>query len=162
MSEPTPQDYKDAVNGIGPLAPEWADKPHRLVYDLVSALTIATQRAEAAEAENERLRKAWQSADTTAQALSMNAGYIDVDGLRVGVHMVRSWLERMKVIDTENDLLQAEREALRKDAALLREFVSSDEIAMTYQTMGQYRAALLKFLTAAMAVQPTTSTGDPT
>lgn len=54
------------------------------------------------------------------------------------------------------ELAEAECEALRKDAALLREFVSSDEIAMTYQTMGQYRAALLKFHTAAMAVQPTT------
>ena len=57
MSEPTPQDYKDAVNGIGPLAHEWADKPHRLVYDLASALTIATQRAEAAEAERDAVRK---------------------------------------------------------------------------------------------------------
>ena len=48
---PEPQDYKDAVNGIGPLAPRWADKPHRLVYDLVSALTLATERAEKAEAK---------------------------------------------------------------------------------------------------------------
>lgn len=55
MSEPTPQDYKDAVNGIGPLAPRWADKPHRLVYDLVSALTLATERAEKAEADLDQL-----------------------------------------------------------------------------------------------------------
>ena len=56
-----------------------------------------------------------------------------------------------------------ECDALRQDAALLREFVSSDEIAMTYQTMKQYRAALLKFHTAALsalAVQPTTGEGD--
>lgn len=26
--------YRDAVNGDGPLAGQWADKPHRLVYDL--------------------------------------------------------------------------------------------------------------------------------
>lgn len=29
-------DYRDAVNGIGPLAFQWADKPHRLVYDLIN------------------------------------------------------------------------------------------------------------------------------
>ena len=68
MSEPMPQDYKDAVNGTGPLAHEWADKPHRLVYDLASALTVATKRAEAAEAEREAERavieaaKAWHAA----------------------------------------------------------------------------------------------------
>jgi hypothetical protein len=27
-------DYRSAVNGEGPLAATWADKPHRLVYDL--------------------------------------------------------------------------------------------------------------------------------
>lgn len=31
-------DYINAVNGIGPLAFTWIDKPHRLVYDLVNRL----------------------------------------------------------------------------------------------------------------------------
>lgn len=34
----TPDDYRDAVAGIGPLAEEWQDKPHRLVYDLAGEL----------------------------------------------------------------------------------------------------------------------------
>ena len=33
---PKLSDYSNAVNGRGPLAPEWEDKPHRLVYDLVN------------------------------------------------------------------------------------------------------------------------------
>jgi hypothetical protein len=45
--------------------------------------------------------------------------------------------------------LSAERDALRKDASLLREIISSDSIAMTYQTMGQYRTALLRSIDAA-------------
>jgi hypothetical protein len=28
------RDYRLAPSGVGPLAAEWADKPHRLVYDL--------------------------------------------------------------------------------------------------------------------------------
>jgi hypothetical protein len=30
----TTEDYRNAPSEIGPLAAEWADKPHRLVYDL--------------------------------------------------------------------------------------------------------------------------------
>jgi hypothetical protein len=32
--EHTTEDYRNAPSGIGPLAAEWKDKPHRLVYDL--------------------------------------------------------------------------------------------------------------------------------
>ena len=73
------------------------------------------------------------------------------------------WEKRARKVVQERRALRVERDALRQDAALLSEFVSSDEIAMTYQTMGQYRAALLKFHTAALsalAVQPTTGEGD--
>ena len=28
------EDYRQAPGGIGPLAAQWHDKPHRLVYDL--------------------------------------------------------------------------------------------------------------------------------
>jgi hypothetical protein len=30
------EDYRQAPSGNGPLASEWEDKPHRLVYDLCS------------------------------------------------------------------------------------------------------------------------------
>ena len=149
------------------------------IASLNERITAATQRVESAEAENERLRKAWQSADTTAQALSMNAGYIDVDGLRVGVHMVRSWLERMKVIDTENDLLQAERDALRKDAARLcgalagswlygdwkAETLNEREQEAVMRRLGWWpitEADLIAKRDAAMAVQHTTTSTETT
>ena len=34
-------DYRNAPSGIGPLAAEWKDKPHRLLYDLCAVLEQA-------------------------------------------------------------------------------------------------------------------------
>ncbi len=31
--------YRNAPSGAGPLAAEWKDKPHRLVYDLANEVT---------------------------------------------------------------------------------------------------------------------------
>lgn len=31
-------DYIEAMSGNGPLAYDWEDKPHRLVFDLIAAL----------------------------------------------------------------------------------------------------------------------------
>lgn len=47
-SEYSLDDYMNAPSGIGPLAPEWKDKPHRLIYDLVKRLKmVEPQEAEA-------------------------------------------------------------------------------------------------------------------
>lgn len=35
------EDYRNALSGEGPLAAEWKDKPHRLVYDLCEVLEQA-------------------------------------------------------------------------------------------------------------------------
>lgn len=32
------EDYRNAPSNVGPLAAQWIDKPHRLVYDLSTAL----------------------------------------------------------------------------------------------------------------------------
>jgi len=37
----TLDDFRNAPGGIGPLAAEWRDKPHRLVYDLCQRLEMA-------------------------------------------------------------------------------------------------------------------------
>jgi hypothetical protein len=63
------------------------------------------------------------------------------------------WAER-NALEAIITTLRAERDALRNDVLLLESIVSSDSIAMTYQTMGQYRTALLKILDAALEVQP--------
>ena len=39
-------DCKQGVSGDGPLAAEWKDKPHRLVYDLCRALDLMIDRYE--------------------------------------------------------------------------------------------------------------------
>lgn len=35
------EDYRNAPSGVGPLAAEWEDKPHRLLYDLCTTLEQA-------------------------------------------------------------------------------------------------------------------------
>jgi hypothetical protein len=35
VDDVTTEDFRNAPSGIGPLAYEWSDKPHRLVYDLI-------------------------------------------------------------------------------------------------------------------------------
>jgi hypothetical protein len=37
------EDYRNAPSGLGPLADEWKDKPHRLVYDLCKRLEQSDQ-----------------------------------------------------------------------------------------------------------------------
>lgn len=37
----TLEEYRNAPSGIGPLAAQWKDKPHRLVYDLCKVLKQA-------------------------------------------------------------------------------------------------------------------------
>jgi len=37
----TLDDYWNAPSGIGPLADEWADKPHHLLYDLIGKIEDA-------------------------------------------------------------------------------------------------------------------------
>lgn len=38
------EDYWLAPSGQGPLAAEWKDKPHRLVYDLIAALRMQQEK----------------------------------------------------------------------------------------------------------------------
>ena len=38
------EDYRNAPSGIGPLADEWKDKPHRLLYDLIALASTSYQR----------------------------------------------------------------------------------------------------------------------
>jgi hypothetical protein len=51
----TTDDYRRAPGGVGPLAGEWADKLHRLIYDLAGE--IGTLRAE--NARMKALLQAW-------------------------------------------------------------------------------------------------------
>lgn len=60
----TPEDYRNAPSGHGgPLAHEWQDKPHRVLYDLVATVEAQATRIE----ELERLVVALEAEiDTTA------------------------------------------------------------------------------------------------
>lgn len=42
--------YWSAPSGQGPLAAEWADKPHRLIYDLIAAIIHSTAKSASAPA----------------------------------------------------------------------------------------------------------------
>lgn len=37
-------DYQNAVGGDGDLAHTWADKPHRLIYDLIAAVKFYSEK----------------------------------------------------------------------------------------------------------------------
>jgi len=53
-------DYRLALGGVGPLAADWRDKPHRLVYDLcarVEALEAALAAKGEAVATSEPVRR---------------------------------------------------------------------------------------------------------
>lgn len=50
-------DYRDAVSGDGPLAAQWADKPHRLVYDLCTQVATLTASLASMQRELEEARK---------------------------------------------------------------------------------------------------------
>jgi len=59
----TLEDYRNAVANKGPLAYEWSDKPHRLVYDLIN--------------EIERLRAAAVGANVGAEMVERVAKVLD-------------------------------------------------------------------------------------
>jgi hypothetical protein len=54
----TLNDYRIALGGEGPLAYQWDDKPHRLVYDLIASRMNADAELAAVREENARLREA--------------------------------------------------------------------------------------------------------
>lgn len=60
------EDYWMAMSGEGPLAYQWADKPHRLVFDLIDALIFSAERErKAQDDEREACAEravAWQKA----------------------------------------------------------------------------------------------------
>ena len=39
-------DYRDALSGEGPMAGDWDDKPHRLIYDLCKEIERLREKHE--------------------------------------------------------------------------------------------------------------------
>lgn len=60
-------DYKGAPSGLGPRAAEWADKPHRLIYDLIHI-------AEEEHAEVERHHRDFEKIRALIAAYEMAMG----------------------------------------------------------------------------------------
>jgi hypothetical protein len=50
-------EYRNATSGIGPLAHEWDDKPHRLVFDLINEVKRLNEELELAQEDSKRLRR---------------------------------------------------------------------------------------------------------
>lgn len=61
----TTEDFRHAVGNEGPLAGQWADKPHRLVYDLCSEIEATERKLKLVKERQCRivgLRQAYESA----------------------------------------------------------------------------------------------------
>lgn len=60
-------DYRKALGNTGPLAYEWNDKPHRLVYDLANAVDNLEEaiKEEVDLAKSPRLAKLLKEMDVT-------------------------------------------------------------------------------------------------
>lgn len=86
-------DYRNAPSGIGPLAAEWKDKPHRLIYDLCGEV----ERLRASVAEFERLQQVWLMSPEAAKRLD---GYRELG-------------ERCAALERERDEALAEVEKAR-------------------------------------------------
>jgi hypothetical protein len=159
-----PQDYKDVVNGTGPLAHEWADKPHQLVHDLIAALTVATQRAEAAEAERDALICAIDDHCVTALETTFKRG----GNAKQAIHDLMFWSQEMGAYFEKRD--RAEREALRvvddamveraARATMNRVAEEDDLFADDEEALRIHREYARIALTAALAEQPTTGEGE--
>ena len=58
----TADDYRNAPSGKGPLAGQWADKPHRIAYDMARLVETLTARlAELRKLASERPRWGFSS-----------------------------------------------------------------------------------------------------
>lgn len=56
------KDYRNALEGRGPMASQWADKPHRLVFDLCAEVERLTDLI---------AKVAWHNAQSTQDALAI-------------------------------------------------------------------------------------------
>lgn len=63
------KDYRSALEGRGPMASQWADKPHRLVFDLCDEIERLRERCEAYKGQVE-------------------AGSNEIERLRSGIHAI--------------------------------------------------------------------------
>ncbi len=91
MSELT-EDYRQAPSGNGPLASEWKDKPHRLVYDLCS-------KVEASLAENSRLREVLKPFADLAAHPTIVEHYQDDDEVKVKAKHLRRALAAIEQME---------------------------------------------------------------
>lgn len=93
MSDLVTQDYRNAPSGIGPMAEEWSDKPHRLVYDLC------------AEVDNTRVR-------LTTLRTTLAERDTTIAGLRAALKMIRARLVWAKDREPMDGVTAMERVAI--------------------------------------------------
>lgn len=89
-------DYRNAPSGVGPLADEWKDKPHRLVYDLC-------QMNAALVAERDRLLESdrFLGDRLEAQAETMARVVAERNNLRIERERLREALRQIAAFNDE-------------------------------------------------------------
>lgn len=110
-------DYNNAPAGIGPLADEWADKPHRLIYDLTAALTESRAALTAARAPQ-------AEPDQSAAVVSVIQDRLRCMTCGTASHQpypeCSNHISVLDALDTERTLLAAwQKRAYEAEAALI-------------------------------------------
>ena len=107
-TNPDTRDYLLAMTGEGPQANNWADKPHRLVYDLINKVTAITRQRD--DARDLAVRSGiFESVESTRPTL---------ESARVVVETLRDentrLLEQVRALTAANEDLNAELISLRR------------------------------------------------
>lgn len=140
---------------------------------ILAALTAAIQRAEWAEARRHVWEQRARMGVRERRALRVERDTMKQRAEAAEASLAVAWAS-METMQSVIDTLIAERDALRKDAAAISSTMKDAAWLLLHasrQGVNEHRAMVeascnltehIERITAAMAVQPTTSTGDPT
>lgn len=69
-----------------------------------------------------------------------------LENANIEIGSLRNTRNYLKAEREQNALLKARKDAIWRQLVSVRGFVASDKLAISYQTMGQYRTELLRLL----------------
>lgn len=133
----TLEDYRNAPSGIGPLASEWQDKPHRLLYDLCNRLASNSETVDKMQALDRLRDRAAFLLERDAHSTS-TAATVD-DEARAREIIVAAWSEIEQTLK-QNKSVTGE---------LITEFSLQPFVPLIVAALAQSRADVINIVEAA-------------